>query len=429
MIDINLIRREPDVVRRSLTRRNELADVVDTILALDIGRRSNIAEADTLRASRNDASKAIGALMQAGDGPQAEAQKQAVREIGDRLKALADALRVLDERTSEFMLGMPNIASDEVPDGPDDSGNVIVWEEGERRSYDFRLKPHWELSESLGITDFERGAKISGRMFYVLGETGARLQRALVGYMLDLHRDQHGYREWGVPFLVLRDAMIGSSNLPKFADALYHDQEEDLWLIPTAEVPLTNLHREEILEPGTLPLKYMAHTPCFRKESAAAGQQVRGLKRVHQFEKVEMYQFVEPETSMAALDSIIESAADVIRGLGLPFHLLQQCAGDLSFASTKSYDLEIYTPASEEWLEVSSISNCIDFQARRANVRFRSEAGGRVELVHTLNGSGLAIPRVIIAILETCQQADGSVRVPDVLVPYLGGQSVLEPVG
>jgi seryl-tRNA synthetase len=429
MIDINLIRREPDVVRRSLTRRNELADVVDTILALDIGRRSNIAEADTLRASRNDASKAIGALMQAGDGAQAEAQKQAVREIGDRLKALADALRVLDERTSELMLAMPNIASDEVPDGPDDSGNVVVWEEGERRSYDFRLKPHWELSESLGITDFERGAKISGRMFYVLGETGARLQRALVGYMLDLHRDQHGYREWGLPFLVLRDAMIGSSNLPKFADALYHDQEEDLWLIPTAEVPLTNLHREEILEPGTLPLKYMAHTPCFRKESAAAGQQVRGLKRVHQFEKVEMYQFVEPETSMAALHSIIESAADVIRGLGLPFHLLQQCAGDLSFASTKSYDLEIYTPASEEWLEVSSISNCTDFQARRANVRFRGEAGGRVELVHTLNGSGLAIPRVIIAILETCQQADGSVRVPDVLVPYLGGQSVLVPVG
>ena len=429
MIDINLIRREPGVLRRSLTRRNEPADVVDTVLALDIERRSNIAEADTLRASRNDASKAIGALMQAGDGAQAEAQKQAVREIGDRLKALADALHVLDERTSELMLGMPNIASDDVPDGPDDSGNVVVWEEGERRSYAFGLKPHWELSESLGITDFKRGAKISGRMFYVLGETGARLQRALVGYMLDLHRDQHGYREWGVPFLVLRDAMIGSSNLPKFADALYHDHEEDLWLIPTAEVPLTNLHREEILEPGTLPLKYMAHTPCFRKETAAAGQQVRGLKRVHQFEKVEMYQFVEPEASMAALDSIIESAADVIRGLGLPFHLLQQCAGDLSFASTKSYDLEIYTPASEEWLEVSSISNCTDFQARRANVRFRREAGGRVELVHTLNGSGLAIPRVIIAILETCQQADGSVRVPDVLVPYLGGQSVLEPVG
>jgi len=429
MIDINLIRREPDVVRRSLTRRNEPAGVVDTVLALDIGRRSNIAEADTLRASRNAASKAIGALMQAGDDAQAEAQKQAVREIGDRLRALTDALRLLDERTSELMLGVPNIASDDVPDGPDDSGNVVVWEEGERRSYDFGLKPHWELSESLGITDFERGAKISGRMFYVLGETGARLQRALVGYMLDLHRDQHGYREWGVPFLVLRDAMIGSSNLPKFADALYHDQEEDLWLIPTAEVPLTNLHREEILEPGTLPLKYMAHTPCFRKESAAAGQQVRGLKRVHQFEKVEMYQFVEPETSMAALDSIIESAADVIRGLGLPFHLLQQCAGDLSFASTKSYDLEIYTPASEEWLEVSSISNCTDFQARRANIRFRGEAGGRAELVHTLNGSGLAIPRVIIAILETFQQADGSVRVPDVLVPYLGGQSVLGPVG
>jgi seryl-tRNA synthetase len=428
MIDINLIRREPDVVRRSLSRRNDNGDVVETILSLDVERRTNIAEADTLRQGRNDASKAIGALMKAGKGEEAEAAKQAVRETGDRLKYLDAALLTLDERTAELMLGLPNIVSDDVPDGPDDSGNVVIWEEGERRSYDFDLKPHWELSESLGITDFERGAKVSGRMFYVLGETGARLQRALVNYMLDLHRDKHGYREWGVPFLVSRESMTGSSNLPKFADALYHDQDEDLWLIPTAEVPLTNLHRDEILSLGDLPLKYMAHTPCFRKESAAAGQQVRGLKRVHQFEKVEMYQFVEPETSMATLNSIVDSAADVIRGLHLPFHLLQQCTGDLSFASTRSFDLEIYTPASDEWLEVSSISNCTDFQARRANIKFRREAGGKVELVHTLNGSGLAIPRVIIAILETCQQADGSVRLPEALVPYMGGQTVMEPV-
>jgi len=428
MISIELIRREPDVVRRSLSRRNESADVVETILSLDVERRTNIAEADTLRQSRNDASKAIGALMKTGKGEEAEAAKQAVRETCDRVKDLDSALLTLDERTAELMLGLPNIVSDDVPDGPDDSGNVVIWEEGERRSYDFELKPHWELSESLGITDFERGAKVSGRMFYVLGETGARLQRALVNYMLDLHRDKHGYREWGVPFLVLRESMVGSSNLPKFADALYHDQDEDLWLIPTAEVPLTNLHRDEILDPGTLPLKYMAHTPCFRKESAAAGQQVRGLKRVHQFEKVEMYQFVKPEKSTAALGSIIDSAADVIRGLDLPFHLLQQCTGDLSFASTRSFDLEIYTPASDEWLEVSSISNCTDFQARRANIKFRRDAGGKVELVHTLNGSGLAIPRVIIAILETCQQADGSVRLPKALVPYMGGQTVIEPV-
>jgi seryl-tRNA synthetase len=227
---------------------------------------------------------------------------------------------------------------------------------------------------------------------------------------------------------VLKETMIGSSNLPKFADALYHDDDEDLWLIPTAEVPLTNLHRDEILDPGTLPIRYMAHTPCFRKERAAAGQQVRGLKRVHQFEKVEMYQFVEPEQSMETLDAIVQAAADVIRGLKLPFHLLQLCTGDISFPSAKSFDLEIYTPASDEWLEVSSCSNCTDFQSRRSNIRFRRETGGKTEFVHTLNGSGLAIPRVIIAILETYQQADGSVRVPDVLVPYMGGQEVLEPV-
>ncbi len=428
MISIDLIRRDPDTVRRSLSRRQEETGVVDEILALDEQRRTTIAAADTLRAERNEASKAIGALMKAGQGDQAEQQKEAVRQTGERLKELDETLRGLDERTGELMLNLPNVVSDEVPDGPDESGNLVIWEEGERATYDFELKPHWELSESLGITDFERGAKVSGRMFYVLGDTGARLQRALVTYMIDLHRREHGYEERGVPFLVLKETMIGSSNLPKFADALYHDDDEDLWLIPTAEVPLTNLHRDEILDPGTLPIRYMAHTPCFRKERAAAGQQVRGLKRVHQFEKVEMYQFVEPEQSMETLDAIVQAAADVIRGLKLPFHLLQLCTGDISFPSAKSFDLEIYTPASDEWLEVSSCSNCTDFQSRRSNIRFRRETGGKTEFVHTLNGSGLAIPRVIIAILETYQQADGSVRVPDVLVPYMGGQEVLEPV-
>jgi seryl-tRNA synthetase len=352
----------------------------------------------------------------------------AVRQTGERLKELDEALRVLDECTSDLMLNLPNVVSDEVPDGPDESGNLVVWEEGERSIYDFELKPHWELSESLGITDFERGAKVSGRMFYVLGDNGARLQRALVNYMIDLHRREHGYEERGVPFLVLKETMIGSSNLPKFADALYHDSDEDLWLIPTAEVPLTNLHRDEILGLGSLPIRYMAHTPCFRKERAAAGQQVRGLKRVHQFEKVEMYQFVAPEKSMETLDAIVEAAADVIRGLRLPFRLLQLCTGDISFPSAKSFDLEIFTPASDEWLEVSSCSNCTDFQSRRANIRFRREEGAKTEFVHTLNGSGLAVPRVIIAILETYQQVDGSVRVPDVLVPYMGGQEFLKPV-
>jgi len=428
MLNIDLIRRDPDAVKRSLSRRQDDPGIVERIIRLDEERRTAITEADLLRAQRNDTSKAIGGMIKRGEGEQAEAKKESARRMGDRLKELDELLRGLDETTKEYMLGLPNIVSDDVPDGPDDSGNIVIYEEGDRYTYNFALKPHWELSESLGVTDFERGAKISGRMFYVLGEAGARLQRALVSYMIDLHRERHGYRERGVPFLVLRESMIGSSNLPKFADSLYHDDEEDLWLVPTAEVPLTNLHRDEILEPGTLPLKYMAWTPCFRKERAAAGSQVRGLKRVHQFEKVEMYQFVEPEQSAVVLNELVEHASDVARGLKLPFHKLQQCTGDLSFASTKSFDVEIYTPASNEWLEVSSCSNCTDFQARRANIRFRREAAGRPEFVHTLNGSGLALPRVIIAILETFQQPDGSVRVPDVLVPYLGGQEVLRPV-
>jgi seryl-tRNA synthetase len=428
MLNIDLIRRDPDVVRRSLSRRQDDPDIVERIVRLDEERRTAVTEADTLRASRNDASKTIGAMMKRGEGEQAEAQKEAVRKMGDRLKELDELLRGLDETISEYMLSIPNIASDDVPDGRDDSGNVVIYEEGERYTYDFEPKPHYELSESLGITDFERGAKISGRMFYVLGENGARLQRALITYMIDLHREKHGYSERGVPFLVLQQSMVGSSNLPKFADALYHDDEEDLWLIPTAEVPLTNLHRDEILDLGTLPLKYMAWTPCFRKERAAAGSQVRGLKRVHQFEKVEMYQFVEPEQSAETLEQLVEQASDIARGLKLPFHKLQQCTGDLSFASTKSYDVEIYTPASDEWLEVSSCSNCTDFQARRANIRFRREAGSRPEFLHTLNGSGLALPRVIIAILETFQQPDGTVRIPDVLVPYMSGQTLLEPI-
>jgi seryl-tRNA synthetase len=431
LLSIELIRRHPDVVRRSLARRQEDTGVVDTLLKLDEERRAHTAAADTLRAERNEESKAIGALMKEGGGAKADIAKEEARGKGERLTGIEDMLRGLEGPIRDLMLNLPNLVADDVPDGDDETGNVVMREEGERRErgdYGFEPKPHWELSESLGITDFERGAKISGRMFYVLGETGIRLQRALVQWMIDLHRKEHGYHEMGVPYLVLRETMEASGNLPKFADALYHhsDDDEDLWLIPTAEVPLTSLHRDEILDPGVLPLCYMAHTPCFRRERAAAGSQVRGLKRVHQFDKVEMYQFVEPEHSMETLEQIVEHASDVARGLGLPFRVLQLCAGDISFPSAKSYDVELWTPASEEWLEVSTCSNCTDFQARRANIRFRREVGGRPELVHTLNGSGLALPRVIIAILETYQQADGSVRVPEILVRYMDGQTVLE---
>lgn len=427
MISTELLRKDPESIKRSLLRRNEDSSVVDRIIEIDIQRRKIISEIENNRSHRNDLSKQIAILIKKNLMEQANKFKDEVRKIGDSLKELEGKLRSSEESFRYEMLRVPNLVSDDVPDGLDSAGNVVIWEEGLKREYEFDLKPHWELSESLDITDFERGSKVSGRMFYVLGETGARLQRALVNYMIDLHRGSHGYVERSVPFLVLGKTMENSSNLPKFADALYRDAEEDLWLIPTAEVPLTSLHSDEILDVSDLPVKYMAHTPCFRREKAAAGTQVRGLKRVHQFEKVEMYQFVEPNSSMDALDELVQHASDVVRGLGLPFRLLQLCSGDLSFPSVKSFDIEIYSPASDEWLEVSSCSNCTDFQSRRANIRLRREQDQRPELIHTLNGSGLALPRVIIAILETFQQPDGSVVVPDVLTQYLGGQKTLEP--
>ena len=428
MINPELLRRNPESIKLSLSRRNEEVSIVDELIGIDIQRRKIISEIENFRSARNELSKKIAELIKSGNVAEANKLKDEVRQSGEELKAQEEKLRASDETFRYQMLRLPNLVSEEVPDGLDFTSNIVLWQEGERRKYEFDLKPHWELSESLDITDFERGSKVSGRMFYVLGETGARLQRALVSYMIDLHRETHGYLERSVPFLVLGKTMENSSNLPKFADALYRDAEEDLWLIPTAEVPLTSLHADEILNIADLPIKYMAHTPCFRREKAAAGTQVRGLKRVHQFEKVEMYQFVEPESSMDALEELIQHASDVVRGLGLPFRLLQLCAGDLSFPSVKSFDIEIYSPASDEWLEVSSCSNCTDFQSRRANIRFRRDQAQRPELVHTLNGSGLAIPRVIIATLETFQQPDGSGVVPNALVQYLGGQEVLEPL-
>ena len=426
MLSANLLRRSPETIARSLRRRGEDDAVVAELAAMDARRRKALSELEELRAKRNEASREIGDLMKRGARAEAEARKAEARAMGERARALDEEARGLEAAFRETMLTLPNIVADAVPDGPDETGNVVVREEGGRRAYGFPLRMHWELAESLGITDFERGAKVSGRKFYALGETGARLQRALVQWMLDLRRER-GYEERGVPFLVLGETMRNSGNLPKFADALYRDAEEDLWLIPTAEVPLTSLHADEILPPGSLPIKYVAHSPCFRRERAAAGSQARGLKRLHQFEKVEMYQFTAAEDSPAALDELVEHASDVARGLGLPFRVLQLCSGDLSFPSVMSYDVEIWTPASAEWLEVSSCSNCSDFQARRANIRHRREQGARPELVHTLNGSGLALPRLIIALLETYQEPDGSVTLPDAVVPYIGGQRTLRP--
>jgi seryl-tRNA synthetase len=307
-----------------------------------------------------------------------------------------------------------------VPVGVDEEGNVVVRSWGKAKSFDFEPAPHWKLGESLGIIDFERGVKLSGTRFYVLKGLGARLQRALISFMLDLHTSEHGYQEVYPPFMVKRECMVGSGNLPKFADNLYHDEEDDFWFVPTAEVPLTNLHRDEIIPPGILPIYYVAYTACFRREKMSAGKDTRGMKRGHQFDKVELYKFTESASSDEELKKMVGDAEEVAQRLGLPYRVKQLCTADLGFASTKSYDIEMWAPGCGEWLEVSSCSNCGDFQARRANIRYRPSPEAKPQFVHTLNGSGLALPRVVIAIMENYQQADGSIQVPEVLQPYVG---------
>jgi seryl-tRNA synthetase len=317
-------------------------------------------------------------------------------------------------------MGMPNLPLPNVPPGLSEENNVVVRSWGEPGTHDFTPLPHWELGENLGLIDFQRGVKLSGSRFYAMFGAGAKLERALISWMLDLPAREHGYTEAMLPLLVKRETMEGSGNLPKFGENLYHDDEDDLWLIPTAEVPITNLYRDEVLPPGSLPRNYVAHTPCFRREKAAAGRDTRGIKRVHQFNKVEMYKFVTPETSEDELEKLVADAEDVCRRLELPYRVLQLCKGDLGFPSAMTYDIEAWAAGCQEWLEVSSCSNCTDFQARRARIRYRPEPKARPELVHTLNGSGLALPRVVIAILENYQQADGSVVIPDILRPYTG---------
>ena len=396
--------------------RKRVEDVpIDRILDLDVRRRSAIVESDTLRARRNDVSKQ---LSQMKERPPELIDE--MREVGAKIRGFDEELRVIGEELDSLLLTVPNLLDDEVPLGEDESGNVVVRTEGNIPSFDFEPQAHWDLAEQLDIIDFERGAKISGSRFYVLKGKLPRLQRALIAWMIDLHTQEHGYQEVYLPNLVTRATATASSQIPKFIDTMYHDDEHDLWMIPTAEMPITSLHRDEILEPGTLPLYYVAHTPCYRDEKAAAGRDTRGIKRVHQFEKVEMYKIVEPDSSATELDKLLADAEDVCARLGIPYRVLQLCTGDIGFSAVKSYDLELWAPGCSEWLEVSSCSNCSDFQARRASIRFRPERGARAQFVHTLNGSGLALPRVIIAILENFQQPDGSVVIPEVLRPYTG---------
>ena len=414
MINIQLIRNRPDEVRDAMRRRNEDAPL-DRIAELDADRRTAIVEADELRARRNEVSREIGRTR---ERPQELIDE--MRQVSARIRTLEETIRTLESEVNALLLSLPNIPLDEVPDGADESANVVKYIKGEAPHFDFEPLPHWELGENLGIIDFQRGAKIAGSRFFVLKGKGARLQRALIDWMLDTHTGEHGYEELYLPNIATTESATANSNLPKFADTMYRDDEDDLWLLPTAEMAITNMHRDEILQPDTLPLKYVAHTPCFRREKAAAGRDTRGIKRVHQFEKVEMYRFVEPQDSAEALQSLLSEAETICARLGIRYRLLELCAGDIGFQSARTYDIEMWAPGCDEWLEVSSCSTCTDFQARRASIRYRPENGARPRFVHTLNGSGLALPRVIIAILENYQQADGSIVVPEVLRPYTG---------
>ena len=418
MLSIEHIREHPDEVRRALQTRGE-DDSIAKVLELDAQIRAAITQRDDLNAERNRVSKDIGQARSRGQEASEEVRAQ-MRQIGDQADALNEQTKVLGDKLSGLMLTLPNLPQDDVPVGEDETGSVIIRQNGEPPALDFPPKPHWDLGEELGIIDFERGTKLAGSRFYTMLGYGPKMERALIAWMLDLHSNEHGYTEVSLPAVVKREIMEGSGNLPKFADNLYHDDEDDLWLIPTAEVPITNLYRDEIIPANTLPLKYVAQTPCFRREKASAGRDTRGIKRVHQFNKVEMYQFVEPETSNQELEKLVDDAEDVCRKLGFTYRVLQLCTGDMGFASSKTYDIEVWAAGCEEWLEVSSCSNCTDFQARRSNIRYRAEEGGRPRLPHTLNGSGLALPRVMIAIMENYQQPDGSVVIPEVLRPYTG---------
>ncbi|MEQ8819656.1 MAG: serine--tRNA ligase [Sumerlaeia bacterium] len=423
MHDIKYFRDNPDDTKARLARKKIDASEVDRILALDSRRRELIQETDTLKARRNQLSKDIPALMKSGKKDEAEAIKAESRDVGERMKALDEELRGVDAEQNDLLLRLPNFPHESAPTGGElENAEVRTW--GEKRAFDFEPKPHWELGQSLGILDLDRGTKISGSGFFVLKGDGARLERKLINWMLDTHTTQNGYTEVHVPHLVTRQSLTGTGQLPKMEDDMYKMEGEDAFLIPTAEVPVTNLYAGEILEMEQLPIKHVAHTPCYRREAGSYGKENRGISRVHQFDKVEMVQFVAPETSYDVLERLTANATGLLEALGLPYRVLNLASGDMSFAAAKCYDIEVWAPGMGIWLEVSSCSNFEDFQARRAGIRFRREQKAKPEFVHTLNGSGLALPRLVIALLENGQQADGSVLLPPALHRVFGSDRI-----
>ena len=477
MLDIALIREKPDWVKAQLHNLNDENAIarIDAILDLDRRRRTLLNTVEAIKANRNKLNKQMGAFrgskqlqpaaiiggahaavqaLEAGDieevlaaleNPQPDpgvtdlsgeaikaAQDElaaAMKGLGERVNTLDAEIREVETQLNDHMLWIPNLPDQSVPVALSEADNRIWEAEGTPRPFDFTPLPHWEIGPALDIIDFERGVKLAGTRFYILKGMGARLYRAMIMWLLDVHTSQHGFTEIYPPFMVREEMMYGSAQFPKFRDVVYFDQESQLYMLPTAEVSLTNMYRDEILEEDQLPMYFVAHTPCFRREKMSAGRDVRGIKRVHQFEKVEMYKFTTPETSYDELETLTQAAENVCRMLQIPFRRIEMVTGDLGFAASKKFDVEMWAPGSEEWLEVSSCSNTEDFQARRANIRYRPAEGGKPRYVHTLNGSGLGMTRALIAVLENYQQKDGSVVVPDVLRPYMGGLVAIEPNG
>ena len=397
---------------------------VDGILELDEQRRTLLTQVEQLKAERNAVSKEIGKMK---DAAEREKKITAMREVGDRIAALDKQVADVEAGLTSLTSALPNVPDERTPVGASEEENVVLRMVGQIPEFDFTPKPHWDLGPALGLIDFERGTKITGSRFYILSGPGARLQRALIAFMLDLHtQSAQGYTEKYLPFMVRTDTVYGAGQLPKFADNLYKDHEEDLYFVPTAEVPLTGMHMGEILDEAQLPLLYTAYTPCFRREKMSAGRDVRGIKRGHQFDKVEMYIYAEPEESDALLEKMREDAEATCAALGLTYRVKQLCTGDIGFGATMTYDIEVWAAGCQEWLEVSSVSNDRDFQARRANIKYRPADGGKARFVHTLNGSGLGLPRTLIAVMENNQQADGSIVVPEALRPWMGGVDLIK---
>lgn len=424
MLDIRKIRTETDAVKANLAKRGEDPAKIDALLALDVTRREKQTEWESLRAEQNKVGPQIAAAKKSGEDASALLTRSA--ELKSRLQSLDEELKALDPEQEALLSKLPNLVLEDVPTGGEECNVEIRGANKPLREFDFAPKPHWELAQHLGLFDSERGAKLSGSGFILYTGLGARLQRALINLMLDLHTTVHGYTELGVPYLLTRESITASGHIVKFAPEMYHDAESDQFFVPTAEPALVNVHRGELLEPGVLPIKYVAHTPCWRREAGAAGKDTRGLQRVHQFDKVEIFQYTLPEESQSAQNEMVEQACAVLDALEIPHRLLLLAAGDTSFSMARTVDIEAWAPGVGKWLEVSSASDGTDFQARRAGIRFRREAGAKPEFPHLLNASGTALARVYAALLETHQNADGSVTVPEKLRPYLGGLEKLE---